>query len=46
MKIGDVIEYNGHLHAVANIDRYGIWLISLEHLDAIPFLGYPSAMPS
>jgi hypothetical protein len=39
---GDVVEFEGHLHAVANVDVYGVWLISLEHKDAVPFLAYPA----
>lgn len=35
---GDRIVYDGRWHAVANIDTFGVWLISLEHKDAVPFL--------
>ncbi len=41
MTYGDIVEHRGHLHAVANVDCYGVWLISLEHKEAVPFLAYP-----
>ena len=42
MKYGDKVAFGGFLHVVANVDRFGVWLISLEHTDAVPFLAYPN----
>lgn len=35
---GDRLVWRNEWHAVANVDSYGVWLISLEKKDAVPFL--------
>jgi hypothetical protein len=32
------IVYRGEWCSVANVDRFGVWLVSLERRDALPFL--------
>lgn len=38
--MSDLVTFQGRLHAVCNDVGVGVWLISLEHKDALPFLAF------